>query len=53
MGISKLEDKKFRFTRIDVKKVDESIEISRNDYAKRLEMIVGRDRRPHKELTRE
>lgn len=53
LDVSKLEDKEFRFTRIYIKKVVESIDNSINDYVKSSEMFEVRDGRPHEALTRE
>ena len=48
-----MEDKEFRFTGIDVKKVGENIEICMDDYAKSLEKLEIRDGKPDEALTRE
>ena len=42
LDILKMEDGVFRFTRIDVEKVGEKIEISMNDYANSLEINILR-----------
>ena len=39
LDVSKVEDDKFRFTGIDIKKVEDGIEISMEDYAESLKEI--------------
>ena len=53
LDISKIEDGEFRFTGIDVKKIDGGIEISMEDYAKSLEEVVIREGSQDDSLTRE
>ena len=53
MDISKIEDKEFRFTGIDVKEKEGKIELSMEDYAKSLEMIKVREGKHDETLTRE
>ena len=43
LDISKVEDKEFRFTGIDVKEVEDGIEISMEDYLNSIEIIKIRD----------
>ena len=51
LDVSKVEDDSFRFTGIDIKKVD-GIEISMEDYAESLEEIEIREDRLDETLTR-
>jgi hypothetical protein len=53
LDISKIEYSEFRFTGIDVRKIDGGIEISMEDYAKSLETIVVREGSQDDPLTRE
>ena len=53
LDVLKVGDKKFRFTRIDVNKIDDRIEILMNDYAAYLEDIVVRDDALDKKLTQD
>jgi hypothetical protein len=53
LDVSKVEDREFRFTGIDVKEVAGGIEISMEDYSKSLEAIKIREGRPDEKLTRE
>ena len=53
LDVSKIEDSEFRFTGIDVRKVDGGIEISMEDYAKSLETIAIREGSQDDPLTRE
>ena len=39
LTVSKIEEDCFRFTGIDIKKVDDGIEVSMKDYAESLEVI--------------
>ena len=43
LDVSKAEDDKFRYTVIDIKKVENGIEISMDEYAKSLEEIKVRE----------
>ena len=45
LDVSKVEDDSFRFTGIDIKKVEDGIEISMEDYAESLEEIEIREDR--------
>ena len=40
MTISKIEDKRFRFTGFDINKTDEGIEINMEDYADSIDEIT-------------
>ena len=53
LDVSKVEDEKFRFTGIDIKKVDDGIEISMEDYAESLEEIEIREDKSDETLTRD
>ena len=53
LDVSKVEDRSFRFTGIDVEQVDGSIVISMNDYANSLEEIKIREDRSDESLSRE
>ena len=53
LDISKVENDKFRFTGIDVEKVDDRIEISMNDYAASLEDIEVREDVSDEKLSRD
>ena len=44
LDISKVEDDKFRFTGIDIRKMEDGIEISMDDYADSLEKIRDKKR---------
>lgn len=46
LDVLKVEDGKFRYTGIDIKKVGDGIEISMNEYAESLEEINLRNTRP-------
>ena len=51
LDISKLEDDKLRFTRIDVKKEGETILISMDEYTRSLEILEIRKGKSEEELT--
>ena len=51
LDISKIEDGQFRFTGIDVKQIDDRIEISMDDYAASLEDIAVREDKSDETLT--
>ena len=53
LDISKIEDRVFRFTGIDVEQKDESIVISMNEYAKSIEEVKVREDRSDEKLSRE
>jgi hypothetical protein len=53
MDVSKVEDEQFRFTGIDVKQLEDGIEISMEDYAKSLEEIQIREGGSEEMLSRE
>ena len=53
LNMSKIEDKEFRFTGIDVKEKDGKIELSMEDNAKSLNLIKVRDGKQDEPLTRE
>ena len=53
MDVLKVEDDKFRFTGIDIKKVEDGIEISMEDYAESLKEIEIRDGKLDETLTRD
>ena len=53
LDVSKVEDDSFIFTGIDIKKVEEGIEISMEDYAKSLEEVQIRDTKADDPLTRD
>lgn len=52
-NISKMEDREFIFTGIDVKSECRKIKSSINDYAQSLEIIKVRKWSPYEDLTRE
>ena len=52
LDVSKVEDDKFRYTGIDIKKVKDGIEISMDEYAESLEEIKIREGRSDEGLTR-
>ena len=51
--MSKEEDDKFRYTGIDIKKVENGIEISMDEYAESLEEIKIREGKTDEELNRD
>ena len=51
LDISKIEDSVFRFTGIDIKKLENHIEMSMNDYALSLEDIEIREDKSDEKLT--
>merc|ERR1712237_132668 len=53
LDISKIEDRLFRFTGIDVEQKDDSIVISMNEYAKSIEEVKVREDRSDEKLSRE
>ena len=53
LDVSKVEDDRFRYTGIDIKKVENGIEISMDEYAESLDEIKVREGRSDEELTRE
>ena len=53
LDMSKVGDDKFRYTGIDIKKVENGIEISMDEYAESLEKLKIREGKPDKELTRD
>ena len=53
LDVLKVEDDNFRFTGIDIKRVEDGIEISIEDYAGSLDRIDIREDRSDKMLTRE
>ena len=53
LDVSTVEDDCFRFTGIDVKKVENGIEISMDEYARSLEDIKIRDAKADESLTRD
>ena len=53
LDVSKVEDDKFRYTGIDIKKVTNEIEISMDEYAESLEEIKIREDKSDEELTRD
>ena len=53
LDVSKMEDDKFRYTGIDIKKVEDGIEISMDEYAESLEEIQVREDRSDEELKRD
>ena len=53
LDVSKVEDRKFRFTGIDVERFEDRIELSMNDYAASLEDIKIREDKLSENLTRE
>ena len=53
LDVSKVEDDKFRYTGIDIKKVKNGIEISMDEYAESLEEIKIREDKSDEELTRD
>ena len=53
LDVSKVEDDSFRFTGIDMKKVEDGIEISMKDYVESLEEIEIREDRSDETLARE
>ena len=53
LDVSKVENDNFRFTGIDIKKVEDEIKISMEDYAESLEEIEIREDRSDETLTRE
>ena len=53
LDVSEVEDYKFRYTGIDIKKVENGIEISMDEYAESLEEIKVREGKSDEELTRE
>ena len=50
LDVSQVENNHFRFTGIDVRKIEDGIEISMEDYAKSLEEIEVREDRSDKIL---
>ena len=53
LDISKIEESSFRFTGIDVKKFEDCIELSMNDYAESLEDVQIREDKSDEKFTRE
>ena len=53
LDVSIVEDDKFRYTGIDIKKVEDGIEISIDEYAESWEEIQVREDRSDEELTRD
>jgi len=53
LDISKIEESSFRFTGIDVKKFEDRIELSMNNYAMSLEDVEIREDKSDEKLTRE
>ena len=53
LDVSKVEDDRFRYTGIDIKKVENGIEISMDEYAESLEEIKIREDKSDEELTRD
>ena len=53
LDISKIEESSFRFTGIDVKKFEDRIELSMNDYAASLEDVEIREDKSDEKFTRE
>ena len=53
LDVSKVEDDKFRYTGIDIKKVKNRIKISMDEYAESLEEIKIREDKSDEELTRD
>ena len=53
LDVSKVEDDKFKYTGIDIKKVENGIEISMDEYAESMEEIKIREGKSDKELTRD
>ena len=53
LDVSQVEDNHFRFTGIDVKKIEDGIEISMEDYARFLEEVKIREDRSDEALTRD
>ena len=50
LDVSKVEDDKFRYTGIDIKKVENGIEISMDEYAESMEEIKIRECKSDEEL---
>ena len=53
LDVSKVEDDKFRYTGIDIKKVENGIEISMDEYAESMEEIKIREGKSDEELNRD
>ena len=53
LDVSTVEDNCFRFTGIDVEKVEDRIEISMDEYSRSLEDVIIREAKAEEELTRE
>ena len=53
LDISKIEEGAFRFTGIDVQKIEDKIKVSMNDYANSLEVVNIRDGKRDEMLTKE
>ena len=51
LGISKVENDRYRYTGIDIKKIENRIEISMDDYGETLQEIVIREDRSEEILT--
>ena len=53
LDVSKVEDDKFRYTGIDIKKVENGIEISMDEHAESFEENTIREGKSDEELTRD
>ena len=51
LDVSKVEDNKFRYTKIYIHKVEDGIEISMDDYAESLQEITLREDRSEEKLS--